>query len=638
MVYAAVPQYISFQGNLMEDGTAINGDRTMTFSFWDNDIGGAPSSGLWNETQTVDITDGIYNVELGLVTALPTDLHTNNDLFLQVDIRHPTAGMQRLSPLMPLNSTVFALKAANADMALIAVDADTLDGMDSTELDQSVHVNDIANPHGVSPGQIGAATGSALTSHEANASAHHSKTTSFAELTDQAAEAQIPANIARDSEIMPIVLSSDGPGTGLDADMLDGLHASSFQTASSDFGRAGVASDLYEGSLTLASKYVNVTGDTIAGSDFDALLTIANSGFGHGIEITDAGDDGINISNVSANGLEIQNPGQNGISIFSPNFDGIYIGSPQDDGVHIYNTINHGVHVENTGLFGDGVRVVDVGDDGVHVESAASDGVYVQSALVNGVNVESAGLDGVSVLFAGQDGVSVNSAGNDGVYVGSAVDHGIHVFSADKDGIYVESAGVWAGHFIGNVGLTGTLYKGGGAFRIDHPLEPENKYLSHSFVESPDMMNVYNGNIVLDANGESQVELPEWFEALNNDFRYQLTPIGASGPNLYIAEEISENRFRIAGGRPGLKVSWQVTGIRQDPYASANRIVVEEEKPHEEKGYYLHPEAYDQPEEKNMKWAEYGGMDQRLKELKAVQEKREQERERHEFRPKARIK
>ncbi len=130
----------------------------------------------------------------------------------------------------------------------------------------------------------------------------------------------------------------------------------------------------------------------------------------------------------------------------------------------------------------------------------------------------------------------------------------------------------------GNLTVSGTVAKGGGSFRIDHPLDPENKYLYHSFVESPDMMNVYNGVIRLDGNGEAWVELPNWFEALNRDFRYQLTPVGAPGPNLYIAEEVAGNRFKIAGGAAGAKVSWQVTGIRHDTYANEHRIQVEVEK------------------------------------------------------------
>ena len=85
----------------------------------------------------------------------------------------------------------------------------------------------------------------------------------------------------------------------------------------------------------------------------------------------------------------------------------------------------------------------------------------------------------------------------------------------------------WAGLFDGDVNVTGTLSKGAGAFRIDHPLDPENKYLSHSFVESPDMKNIYDGVAIFDGAGEAIVTLPDWFEALNEDFRYQLTPMGA---------------------------------------------------------------------------------------------------------------
>jgi hypothetical protein len=108
------------------------------------------------------------------------------------------------------------------------------------------------------------------------------------------------------------------------------------------------------------------------------------------------------------------------------------------------------------------------------------------------------------------------------------------------------------------------------------------------------MMNVYNGNVTLDAAGEATVQLPDWFEALNKDFRYQLTAIGKPSPNLYIAQEVQGNTFRIAGGTPGGKVSWMLTGIRHDPYADKHRIQVEEEKPANERGTYLHPDAYGQ--------------------------------------------
>ena len=173
--------------------------------------------------------------------------------------------------------------------------------------------------------------------------------------------------------------------------------------------------------------------------------------------------------------------------------------------------------------------------------------------------------------------------------------------------------------------ITGNLEKAGGQFKIDHPLDPANKYLSHSFVESPDMKNVYDGVVALDDTGEAEIELPDWFGALNKDFRYQLTAIGAPGPNLHIVEEISDttatkhgshnyydsgnnnngnnnngNRFKIAGGTSGMKVSWQVTGIRKDLWANAHRVQVEEDKPDKERGYYIYPDLYGQPAENGL--------------------------------------
>ncbi len=117
------------------------------------------------------------------------------------------------------------------------------------------------------------------------------------------------------------------------------------------------------------------------------------------------------------------------------------------------------------------------------------------------------------------------------------------------------------------------------------------------------MKNIYDGNATLDANGEALVQLPAWFEALNQDFRYQLTCIGGFAP-VFIASEIGNNQFRIGGGTPGMKVSWQVTGTRHDAYANAHRIPVEEAKTAAEAGHYMHPGEAGQPDSMGMKTAE----------------------------------
>lgn len=143
----------------------------------------------------------------------------------------------------------------------------------------------------------------------------------------------------------------------------------------------------------------------------------------------------------------------------------------------------------------------------------------------------------------------------------------------------------------GNLIVTGSIAKGSGSFKIDHPLDPANKTLSHSFVESPDMMNVYNGNITTDARGVAVVTLPVYFEALNRDFRYQLTVIGQFAQAI-VMKKIDGNRFQIKTSKPRVEVSWQITGVRQDAFAEAHRIPIEELKPEAERGTYLHPDAF----------------------------------------------
>jgi hypothetical protein len=140
------------------------------------------------------------------------------------------------------------------------------------------------------------------------------------------------------------------------------------------------------------------------------------------------------------------------------------------------------------------------------------------------------------------------------------------------------------------------------------------------------MMNVYNGNITTDQNGEAAVTLPDYFEALNRDFRYQLTVIGQFAQAI-VASEISGNRFTIKTDRPDVKVSWQVTGIRQDAYANKHRLRVEEEKPERERGYFIHPDAFDQPEEKSLEWARRPEMMKQIKRQRQEAEARRREKE-----------
>ncbi|HMH89730.1 MAG TPA: hypothetical protein VK586_01465 [Streptosporangiaceae bacterium] len=227
------------------------------------------------------------------------------------------------------------------------------------------------------------------------------------------------------------------------------------------------------------------------------------------------------------------------------------------------------------------------------------------------------------VSFDGGDSVGINTrtpqssldvqgpgtaiTGRAGGAVSTIGVHGIGYIGLQGEGQFgmVATGAVLAGSFNGRVQVTadltvgGSIRKGGGGFRIDHPADPAGKYLSHSFVESPDMLNVYAGTAVTGDDGTVTVALPDFFEALNREHRFQLTPVGelalatVDGP-------VQENSFAIRTDRPGVTVCWQVTGVRQDKWAQAHRIPVEEDKPDGERDRFLHPDLHGQPADRGV--------------------------------------
>src|SRR5262249_689080 len=200
------------------------------------------------------------------------------------------------------------------------------------------------------------------------------------------------------------------------------------------------------------------------------------------------------------------------------------------------------------------------------------------------------GRGGAGVDAAGGPGFGPNSRSGDGIVAAAGIaDHG--------------AATGRAGTFNGDVQINGTLNVSGTKnFKIDHPLDPENKYLLHAAVESPEVLNIYSGNVITDGRGDATVTLPDWFEAINRDFRYQLTIIGGFAQAI-VAGEISQNRFTIRTSAPNIKVSWQVTGVRSDAVMLKHPFKAEEDKPQYERGTYVSPQEYGQPEERGAEWA-----------------------------------
>lgn len=148
--------------------------------------------------------------------------------------------------------------------------------------------------------------------------------------------------------------------------------------------------------------------------------------------------------------------------------------------------------------------------------------------------------------------------------------------------------GVYA---VGNLGATGVK-----SFQIDDPMDPYNKYLKHYSVESPEVINMYRGTVVLDGNGEGTVTMPDYFDSVNINCTYSLTAIGKQ-TNVYIKQEISNGKFIVAGGASGQKICWFVYANRNDRYVKAHpgNIQVEVRKNADERGKLISPELYGMP-------------------------------------------
>jgi hypothetical protein len=546
---APQPPVISYQGRLVDPGTGEpkpDGTYNLTFSLYDVASGG---TALWTESQNVAVAKGLFSATLGNTNTIDPAIFDGYARWLGVLVKPDVV---ELSPRIRVASAPYAIWS---NLALDAYDADRLGG----SLPSSYR--DATN---LTAGTLNIARYSAV-----------------ADLMDEGMLGNASGDIAMNNGTVQ---------TNLNADLLDGQQSTAFAAAAHSHD----------------SAYVNATGDSMSGSQFSPVLSVANTSTGAGAYgiygSTASAQNGVAGVRGSAGVPGTTIVGKYGVLGQSDTGKGVVGVSTDTFGTYGWSTNSWGVRGEGSdgGVFG--LSWV-VGSTAVRGENSAttgaSYGVYGENNSTNG----GAAVRGDSTYV----GLWGDSSGRWSVYgrsnyAGTEASYAVYGTSSATTnaraiyGIVNSGTGNYAGYFAGPVYVSGMLTKAGGGFKIDHPLDPENKYLYHSFVESPEMMNVYNGNVVLDEEGKAWVEMPAWFEALNQDFRYQLTAIGGPGPNLYIAQKIQDNRFQIAGGAPGLEVSWQVTGIRHDPYADAHRIPVEEVKPVDQQGTYMHPDAYGQPE------------------------------------------
>jgi hypothetical protein len=347
-----------------------------------------------------------------------------------------------------------------------------------------------------------------------------------------------------------------------------------------------------------------------------------NTGGGTGVSVT-AGGNGVRAEggksdgDTSPAGAGVVAVGGNSSSLTFAGGNGVFAfggsASEHDGGAGVVASGGSSTASGGTGVSANG---------GAAVGTSGSGGDGVITAGGGGPN----GGDGVlarggNSIDSGAGGTGVVAIGGTGAFSDAQNRGGTGIIASGGQGTNGSMRG-FAGIFIGDLevrdGNFAVLAGGTKNFKIDHPLDPENKYLYHAAIESSEVLNVYSGNVTTDEMGESTVSLPDWFQAINRDFRYQLTVVGTFAQAI-VADEIQKNRFRIKTSVPRVKVSWQVIGVRSDAAFLRRSFKVEEEKPQAERGTYLSPEAYNQPEERGVKFAHQPEMMRSIRETGSKQ-------------------
>jgi trimeric autotransporter adhesin len=634
---AVVPRLVNFSGKAADvQGKAISGIAGVTFAIYKDQYEGAP---LWLETQNVQAdAKGNYTVQLGATKpdGLPLDLFSSGEArWLGMTVN---GGQEQ--PRVLLLSVPYALKAADAETigglppsAFVLANRAKVTATGTKTAPAALHTN---TPPPTNP----AVTGKGVV----NYIPMWDKTSDIVDSLIFQKSSQIGINTTAPAATLDVNGKGDVRDTltlfpkGTDPTLA--INATTFkvdQTGKVSF----VSGQTFPGAGTVTS--VGLSAPT---TDFKVTAS----------PVTKSGTLALNwnvapTNNNTANAIvKRDNTGSfaaQNISVTDLFASGnIFMTSPLSNAVNVTSTCASctGIRGEANSLTGTGYGVfgdsdsTQTGAAGVYgFTSQSTGGTFgVLGESDSGVGLGVAGRRGGSFGIVAQGiigGVPVGVLGDSNGYGVAATSDNSNALIAGNNGgadtLLVFANGGGAPIFaagtggsllldaLGNLSVSGAIFAGTKDFKIDHPLDPANKYLYHASIESSEMKNIYDGVAVLDASGSATVALPDWFEAVNGDFRYQLTAMGAPGPNLHIAQEIVDNRFTIGGGQAGMKVSWQVTGVRHDAYAKAHPLQVNVEKGPDERGFFIHPELYGAPAEKSLASAHRVQVMQRAKQTQA---------------------
>lgn len=408
------------------------------------------------------------------------------------------------------------------------------------------------------------------------------------------------------------------------------LNAANATTATNATQLNGQSASFYQNAGNLTSG--TLPSARLSGT-YSGMLTFSNAGnsFTGSFSGSGAGLTALNASNISSGTLAAAHlPTGGAWSLTAPlNLDSgtAYI-DPVNDNIGMGTTTPSGFTRLHVASDRDGIWGVSSASSGTwygvlgQSNSASGGGLFGWASALSGVTfgvyAESASTSGRGVFGL----ASASTGENYGVQGESRSTSGRGVFglaiatSGTTYGVFGQSNsiastayGVWAQ---GRLGASGTK-----SFRIDHPEDPEHRYLLHYAAESPEVINFYRGTVMLDERGEAVIQMPAYFARINRDPSYHLTAVGAPMPMLHVAEKIDAGaleagaragpgepaplcRFRIAGGVPGGEVSWEVKAVRHDLWVRTYGAPVEVEKEGVERGRYLHPGLYNQPAERGM--------------------------------------
>jgi hypothetical protein len=566
--YAQVPRTLSYQGALT-DASGVSkpdGSYDLTFTLYAVPSGG---SAAWSETQSVQVKRGLFSAILGSVTPLPDSLTFSHQYWLGVKV----GADAELSPRVQLTSVGSSIRSAHADRADDVSD----NSITGSKIADGEVVRSLNGRHDDVTLQGGSGASVTTNGNTITISASGGGGTGIQGVQNTDGSLSITNGNGPTATInlhSPFIINSDvGIGVNSPASKLDvnggsgggaavGIHGSSndnygisgtSNTSYGLFGESAGSNGLYARTYA-AGKYAILAGFTNNNSNFCGLSSDSYALYANGPSYFN-GTMGIGVTSPAAK-LDV-----NG---------GSGTGSP----VGIHGSAN-----DNYGVYG---------------TSNSSFGVYGESGAT-AVRARTYNPSGWAV-FADYSTSSTNfcalSSGNYSLYANGPV----FLNGSVVGGAFVLGSGGITSFISGNLHVAGDFDASGSKdFLIDHPLDPANKTLTHSCIESNERLLMYSGTVVTDGNGEATIDLPSYFEALNINYRYQLTIVGGGFAQSRVSKEINDNRFSIQTDKPNIKVCWLVIGDRNDAYSRAHPLVVEEEKKGEDRGKYLAPELYGQP-------------------------------------------